>query len=70
MVCFPKILNVNSDQIETFYRILNGEFKTFVGPGHWFEQSRALMRIGFGWPSVDELKQGIKNISLTLDRLK
>lgn len=61
VVCFPRI-KVNIDSNE-FYRVLNTNFQTFVGPGHWFEMDRKYMRIGYGWPtSHEELRQGLKNI--------
>uniref|UniRef100_A0AC35GHG0 Aminotransferase class I/classII domain-containing protein n=1 Tax=Panagrolaimus sp. PS1159 TaxID=55785 RepID=A0AC35GHG0_9BILA len=62
VVCFPRIkAKIDFDE---FYQILNTKFKTFVGPGHWFEMEKSFMRIGFGWPkSHEELRQGLKNIS-------
>lgn len=66
VVCFPRIkedLDVNPD---VFYRILNENYKTFVGPGHWFEQDRRHMRIGYGWPTEEELAQGLRNITRAL----
>lgn len=66
VVCFPRI-KVDIDP-EEFYRILNINFKTFVGPGHWFEMSKKFMRIGYGWQSTrDELIQGLKNITSTIE---
>ncbi|HEY8010453.1 MAG TPA: pyridoxal phosphate-dependent aminotransferase [Rudaea sp.] len=67
VVCFPRIRADARVDIETFYRVLNDKYATFVGPGHWFEQERALMRIGFGWPTTAELTQGLANISRALD---
>jgi aspartate/methionine/tyrosine aminotransferase len=65
VVCFPRIkAKIDFDE---FYQILNTKFKTFVGPGHWFEMEKSFMRIGFGWPkSHEELRQGLKNISSTI----
>ena len=59
--------NVIPADPESFYNILNGEYKTFVGPGHWFEQERRYFRLGFGWPSTDELKRGLSNITRALE---
>lgn len=70
VVCFPRIKKSAGIDIENFYRVLNETYQTFVGPGHWFEQDRAFMRIGFGWPSTAELKQGLENISRSLDETK
>ncbi len=49
--------------IERFYETLNRKFKTYVGPGHWFEQERRHMRIGYGWPEDRELILGLDRIS-------
>lgn len=70
VVCFPRIKNGEQINTEKFYKILNTNYKTFVGPGHWFEMSDHYMRIGFGWPSEEELKQGLMHISKTLDDMK
>jgi aspartate/methionine/tyrosine aminotransferase len=67
VVCFPRIRADAGVDVEAFYRILNEEHATFVGPGHWFEQERRFMRIGFGWPTTAELEQGLANITLALD---
>jgi len=64
VVCFPRLRADRDIDVERFYSVLNDELKTFVGPGHWFEQPRSYMRIGFGWPSTDELERGLANISV------
>ncbi|MBN2388793.1 MAG: aminotransferase class I/II-fold pyridoxal phosphate-dependent enzyme [Anaerolineales bacterium] len=68
VVCFPR-LRPGVD-VETFYRVLNSKYGTFVGPGHWFERDRRYMRLGYGWPSASELAEGLTNISLTLNETK
>ncbi len=67
VVAFPRIREDADVDVGKFYRVLNGDFKTIVGPGHWFEQDDRYMRIGFGWPSADELRLGLRNISAALD---
>ena len=63
VVCFPRIkLEVPLDE-DAFYHILLDKYGTYVGPGHWFEQSRRHMRIGYGWPTISELKAGLAGIS-------
>jgi len=62
-VCFPRIHPDANVDIEKFYDILNNEFGTYVGPGHWFEQPKSYFRIGHAWPTKDELIAGLKNIS-------
>jgi aspartate/methionine/tyrosine aminotransferase len=63
VVGFPRLRADRGIDVDRFYEILNGEHQTFVGPGHWFDQPRSFMRIGFGWPTTDELRLGLDNIS-------
>jgi DNA-binding transcriptional MocR family regulator len=66
VVCFPRI-KVKIEP-EEFYKVLNNTFKTFVGPGHWFEMDKSFMRIGYGWPSThEELRQGLQNITSAIE---
>jgi aspartate/methionine/tyrosine aminotransferase len=62
-VGFPKFNpDINID-IDNFYRILNEDYKTYVGPGHWFEMDRRFMRIGYAWPEKQEVSGGLHAIS-------
>ncbi len=63
VVCFPRIRDTQNVSVEKFYQILNGEFGTFVGPGHWFEMDRRYMRVGYAWPKESELRAGLEAIS-------
>jgi aspartate/methionine/tyrosine aminotransferase len=67
VVCFPRIKPDAPVDVERFYRALNNDYVTFVGPGHWFEQDRRYMRVGFGWPTPSELEEGLENISSALN---
>jgi aspartate/methionine/tyrosine aminotransferase len=66
-VCFPRIKAEAGIDIDRFYRALQADHATAVGPGHWFEQDRRFMRIGFGWPLPAELSGGLAAISASLD---
>ena len=66
VICFPRIRQDLKVDVDRFYKILNEKYKTFVGPGHWFEMDRRYMRIGYGWPKTDELRRGLRNISHAL----
>lgn len=70
VVCFPRVRSDVSVDLDRFYRILLDDLATFVGPGHWFEQSRRHMRIGFGWPTLERLEEGLANISRALERAR
>jgi aspartate/methionine/tyrosine aminotransferase len=66
-VCFPRIKAEAAIDTAKFYATLQAEHATAVGPGHWFEQDRRFMRIGFGWPLPAELEGGLSAISASLD---
>lgn len=59
VVCFPRIKPELKVDLDKFYKTLLSEYKTYVGPGHWFEESDRSFRLGFGWPSQSELKDGL-----------
>ena len=63
VVCFPRIRPEAPVDIDEFYRVLGEVHGTYVGPGHWFEQDRRHMRIGYAWPSAEELEGGLAAIS-------
>jgi aspartate/methionine/tyrosine aminotransferase len=62
-VCFPRIKPDVPVDVDEFYRTLNDRHGAYVGPGHWFEQSRRHMRVGYGWPLPEELEGGLAAIS-------
>jgi aspartate/methionine/tyrosine aminotransferase len=65
-VCFPKIsADIN---VDNFYRILNENYKTYVGPGHWFEMDRRYLRIGYAWPEKQEVNGGLHAISAAIKK--
>ena len=37
------------------------------GPGHWFEQPRTYFRLGYGWPTLAELREGLDAIDAALE---
>jgi aspartate/methionine/tyrosine aminotransferase len=66
VVCFPRVRAAVPVDMATFYQTLLEKFSTFVGPGHWFEQSTRSFRLGFGWEPQEKLAQGLRNISQAL----
>ncbi|MEY2450463.1 MAG: hypothetical protein QOD92_37 [Acidimicrobiaceae bacterium] len=54
---------------ERFYEALLSEHGTYVGPGHWFEVDDRCFRLGYGWPTIDELRKGLSALSACGDAL-
>jgi aspartate/methionine/tyrosine aminotransferase len=67
VVCFPRIRPDVAVDTEVFYRSLLDE-GVFVGPGRWFDQDPRFFRLGWGWPTSEELDYGLAGISAALDR--
>jgi aspartate/methionine/tyrosine aminotransferase len=66
-ISFPRIkLDVDLD-IEKFYLNLKEKHGTFVAPGHWFEVEKRFMRIGYGYPTNQELNAGLQCITNALE---
>lgn len=66
VVCFPRIRAGAGVDPAVFYRILNGRYATWVGPGHWFEVDARYFRLGFGYPSGEDLAVALGNVSAAL----
>jgi aspartate/methionine/tyrosine aminotransferase len=62
VVCFPRIKNDLRVDLASFYQSLRDRYKTFVGPGHWFEQDDRYFRVGYGWPTKEDLGIGLENL--------
>ena len=50
---------------DAFYKRLM-EHGTYIGPGHWFEMPDTCFRVGYGWPTSEELAAGLAAISAAL----
>ncbi len=59
VVGFPRFREGLRVDVDRFYRVLLEEHGTYVGPGHWFETDRRHFRLGFGWPTPEELAEGL-----------
>ncbi|KAL9945782.1 hypothetical protein D7B24_008153 [Verticillium nonalfalfae] len=66
VVCFPRIKKVPTGGFAAFYERLLKEHSTYVGPGHWFDMPDSSFRLGYGWPTRQELKAGMEAISAAL----
>jgi len=67
VVCFPRLKRGIALQTKAFYDSLYKDYATIVGPGHWFEREKQYMRIGFGYPSAEELARGLENLNCCLE---
>jgi len=59
LVRFRPEVRVDTDR---FYEVLLAEHGTYVGPGHWFELDDRHFRLGYGWPTMDELRAGLAGL--------
>jgi aspartate/methionine/tyrosine aminotransferase len=59
LVRFREDITVETDR---FYKVLLDDFGTYVGPGHWFELDDRYFRLGFGWPTTDDLVAGLDGL--------
>jgi aspartate/methionine/tyrosine aminotransferase len=66
VVCFPRMRAVPQGGTDAFYTRLLEEHGAYVGPGHWFEMPDSYFRLGYGWPTSEELEAGLKAISAAL----
>ncbi|MHA2298774.1 MAG: aminotransferase class I/II-fold pyridoxal phosphate-dependent enzyme [Candidatus Hodarchaeales archaeon] len=65
-ICFPRVKSSDID-MDKFYSTLKETYKTFVAPGNWFEVDKRHMRIGFGYPSKQELEGGLQCITKAIE---
>lgn len=66
VVCFPHIRDAADGLVARFYHELTAKYGAYVGPGHWFEMPDSFFRLGYGWPTRDELTAGLEAISAAL----
>lgn len=66
VVCFPRLKQLYTLDAEAFHQDLYQKYQTVVGSGHWFEQEDKYFRIGFGFPTPEELKGGLANFEACL----
>ncbi len=66
VVCFPRMKADPPGGTDGFYHRLLQDHGTYVGPGHWFEMSDRHFRVGYAWPTADELEAGLVGISAAL----
>lgn len=62
-VCFPRIVPAAAVDAAKFHERLGHAHRTHVGRGRWFEMDDRHFRIGYAWPTEDELRGGLESIS-------
>lgn len=65
-VCFPRIVPSATVDLAGFHESLYSRHQAYVGRGSWFEQSDRHFRIGYAWPTEDELRKGLAAISAAI----
>ncbi len=65
-VCFPRFADPAINARRIFANLQKAGI--FLGPGWWFEQEERCFRLGFGYPTEEELRLGLQMISSELDR--
>lgn len=70
VVCFPRLRAEVIGDVDEFHRRLREEHGTFVGDGRWFDEDRRHFRLGFGWPTHDELADGLEALHATAASLR
>jgi len=63
VVGFPRFRPDVAVDVDRFYELLFERHGTIVGPGHWFDQPRRHFRLGYGWPTLERLEEGLANLS-------
>jgi len=66
VVCFPRMRAEPPGGTDGFYTRLLEQHGAYVGPGHWFEMSDRYFRLGYGWPTTEDLEAGLGAISAAL----
>jgi aspartate/methionine/tyrosine aminotransferase len=66
VVCFPRMRDQPPGGTEAFYRRLLEAHGAYVGPGHWFEMPDTCFRVGYGWPTSEDLAAGLLAVSAAL----
>ncbi|KAI1811264.1 putative aspartate aminotransferase [Poronia punctata] len=66
VMCFIKIRKEPAGGIEAFYKRLLERHGVYIGRGGWFERDDSFFRLGYGWPTWEELELGLGGISKAL----
>jgi aspartate/methionine/tyrosine aminotransferase len=68
VVCFPRVKKEYTLDFPNFQHALYHDYQMVVGYGHWFEQSERHFRIGYAYPNMEDLKEGLACLAVCLER--
>jgi aspartate/methionine/tyrosine aminotransferase len=68
VVAFPRFRADKRVDTDAFYSTLLREYRTMVGPGHWFEMDDRYLRIGYGYPDGAAMRDGLANVIRAAER--
>jgi DNA-binding transcriptional MocR family regulator len=63
VVCFPEIVGADVERAYAAF-VRRG---VMVAQGGWFERPRAHFRLGFGWPPLPQLREGLRQLAEALE---
>ena len=66
VMCFIRMKKEPPGGPKAFYKRLLQEHGVYIGRGGWFERDDTFFRLGYGWPTWEELETGLKAISKAL----
>ncbi|KAL2148114.1 hypothetical protein VTH82DRAFT_2213 [Thermothelomyces myriococcoides] len=66
VMCFVRMKHEPPGGTAAFYRRLLDDHGAYVGPGRWFECDDRMFRLGYGWPTWEELEKGLDAITKAL----
>ena len=67
VVCFPRIKTGITFNTQQFYTLLLSKYATFVGAGHWFDESDRSFRLGFGYLQLEAFKEALQRLDQCLN---
>ncbi|CZT20878.1 related to aspartate/tyrosine/aromatic aminotransferase [Ramularia collo-cygni] len=65
-MCFIKVKAEPASGMNTFYKHLLEKHGVYIGRGTWFERDDTFFRMGYGWPTWQELELGLDKIAMAL----
>lgn len=66
VMCFIKVKAEPANGMDTFYKRLLEKHGVYIGRGTWFVRDDTFFRLGYGWPTWEELELGLDKIAMAL----